>query len=99
MISAVEYIIQCFQKSNITGLGEGGHHLENAHQFFQKLFENKKFQEIIDIIIVEFANADYQNILDQYIQGEEIDLDELRKVWRESTQGAGLFGEALVYAD
>lgn len=60
MHSAEDYIIEMFKNSKIIGLGEGGHHLENAHQFFQKMFENKKIQEIIDIVILEFANASYQ---------------------------------------
>jgi hypothetical protein len=28
---AEDYIIQMFQNINIIGLGEGGHHLENAY--------------------------------------------------------------------
>ena len=95
--NAEEYIIQAFQHCNIIGLGEGGHHLENSHKFFQKMFDNKKIQETIDVVIVEFANADYQNILDRYIFGEEVSIKELRKIWRESTQCIGRFGEATIY--
>ncbi len=95
--NAEEYIIRTFQHCNIIGLGEGGHHLENAHQFFHQLFENKKFQEIVDVVILEFANTDYQNILDEYIYGKEVDVNELQKLWRESTQSATLFGEANIY--
>lgn len=97
IINAEDYIIQTFQNCNIIGLGEGGHHLENSHHFFQKMFDNKKIQEIINIVIVEFANTDYQDILDRYILGEEVPINELRKVWRESTQSVGRFGEATIY--
>jgi len=96
-VNAEDYIIQTFQKCNIIGLGEGDHHLENSHQFFQKMFDNKKIQEMINIVIIEFANINYQDILDRYIFGEEVPLNELRKVWRESTQCTGRFGEAHVY--
>lgn len=99
MHSAENYIIQTFRNKNIIGLGEGGHHLENAHQFFQKIFENKQIQDIIDIVILEFANTSYQDVLDQYIFGEKVEINELRKVWRESTQSAGLFGESPIYFD
>lgn len=97
LINAEDYIIQTFQKCNIIGLGEGRHHLENSHQFFQKMFDNKKIQETVNIVIVEFANAAYQDILDKYIFGEEVKVDELRKIWRESTGCIGLFGEATIY--
>lgn len=95
--NAEDYIIQAFQNCNIIGLGEGAHDLENSHTFFKKLFDNKKIQEIINVIIIEFANIDYQTILDKYIFGEEVDLNELRKVWRESTQSPGRLGEIPVY--
>jgi len=99
MHSAEDYIIQTFQNTNIIGLGEGGHHLENAHQFLHKIFENKKIQEIIDVVILEFANTGYQDILDNYISGKDVDRNELQKIWRESTQSAGLFGESPIYFD
>lgn len=98
-INAEDYILQIFKNHNIIGLGEGGHHLENAHQFFQNLFDNKKIQEVIDFVIVEFANANYQTILDKYIFGEQIYIEEIKKIWRESTQSPGLFGEAPIYFD
>ncbi len=96
-VNAEEYIIRTFQACNIIGLGEGGHHLEDSHKFFQKMFDNKKIQETIDVVIVEFANVDYQSILDKYIFGEDVSIKELRKIWRESTQCIGRFGEALIY--
>jgi hypothetical protein len=61
------------------------------------MFDNKKIQKIINIVIVEFANIDYQDILDKFIFGEEVDINELRKVWRESTQSPGRLGEIPVY--
>lgn len=96
-VNAEDYIIKTFQKCNIIGLGEGEHHLENSHQFFQKMFDNKVIQKIINIVIVEFANTNYQDILDRYIFGEEVPINELRKIWRESTQSVGRFGEATIY--
>jgi hypothetical protein len=94
---AEEYILQMFNHHNIIGLGEGEHHLLDSHLFFQKLLDNKKIQETIDIVIVEFANASHQDILDKYIFGEEVSIDELQKIWRESTQCINRFGEATIY--
>ena len=48
---AIEYIVQTFQDCNIIGLGEGEHHLEDSHKFFQKMLNNKKIQEIIDVLL------------------------------------------------
>ena len=95
--NAEEYILQMFNNHNIIGLGEGEHHLVDSHQFFQKILDNKKIQETINIVIVEFANASHQDTLDKYIFGEEVSIDELRKIWRESTQCINRFGEATIY--
>ena len=97
MINAEDYILKCFEHCNIIGFGEGAHGLEDSHRFLQKMIENKKIQEIIDVIIVEFANIDYQSSLDKYIYGEEIDIHELRNTWRESTQSPGQLGEISAY--
>lgn len=96
-VNAEDYLIKTFRKCNIIGLGEGVHHLENSHQFFKKVFDNEIIQKTINIVIVEFANANYQDILDRYIFGEEVYIDELRQIWRESTQSIGGFGEAIIY--
>jgi hypothetical protein len=93
---AEDYIIETFKDCNIIGLGEGGHGLENSHHFFHTLLHNKTIQEILDVVIVEFANTDYQAILDRYIFGETVDLDDIRKIWRESTQ-PGQLGEVSIY--
>jgi hypothetical protein len=95
-MKAEEYIIQAYQNHNIIGFGEGGHGLENFHEFIQNLFDNPKIQENIDIVIVEFANVNHQNILDKYIFGEDIPINDLRKAWRETTS-PGQLGELPVY--
>lgn len=95
-MNAEAHIIQTYQNYNIIGLGEGGHGLENFHEFLRKMFENKKIQETIDIVIVEFANTAYQDVLDRYILGEEINIDDLQMIWRESTSPARL-GELPIY--
>ena len=99
IINADSFIIKSFEHSNIIGFGEGAHGLENFHQFFIKMLDNVKIQEIIDVLIVEFANTDYQDILDEYIFGKNISIKDLRKIWRESTQSPGRFGEHPVYLE
>lgn len=94
--NAEDYIIQTFQNYNILGLGEGGHGLENFHDFLRKMFDNQKIQETIEIVIVEFANVDYQDILDKFIFGAEVDMNDLRQSWRQSGQ-PGRQGELPIY--
>lgn len=91
-----DYIIQTFQDHNIIALGEGGHGLLKSHELIRQMFDDPKIQELIDIVIVEFANTDYQEVLDQYIFGEDVAINDLRQVWRESGQ-PGRLGELPIY--
>ena len=63
------------------------------------MFENKEIKDFLDVVILEFANTDYQDILDKYIFGDEVNIKELRKVWRESTGSPGRVWEATIYFD
>lgn len=97
IVNADDYLIKIFQHCTIVGLGEGFHGLENSHKFFHMIFDNKKLQKIINIVILEFANVDYQGTLDKYIFGEDIYIKDIYKIWQESTQSPNMFGEQPVY--
>lgn len=92
-----EYIYQSFLTHQVIGLGEGGHNLINAHQCIVKILMNQKIIDLLDVIILEFLNAKYQNILDSFMLGEDVGIFELQKLWRDSSQSPGLFGEASMY--
>lgn len=98
-MTAEEYIEHALQNYQVVGLGEGGHCLENFHQFLTKIIKNQKLMNLIDIIIIEFANANYQDTLDRFISGEKINTEELPKIWRESTQSPFLLGESSIYLE
>ena len=99
LLNIEEYIYQSFQTHQVIGLGEGGHNLINAHQCIAKILMNEKIIDILDVIILEFLNAKYQNILDKFMLGENVSVSELQKLWRDSSQSPGLFGEASIYLE
>ena len=77
LLNIEEYIYQSFQTHQVIGLGEGGHNLINAHQCIAKILMNEKIIDILDVIILEFLNAKYQNILDKFMLGENKMFSEL----------------------
>ncbi len=83
---AADYIVRLFDKFNIVAIDEGPHGTLQTHLLLRGLFENKKLSQRLQYVILEFANSDYQKILDSYINGDPVDLKELQNVWRESTQ-------------
>jgi hypothetical protein len=50
----------------------------------------------VDDIVIEFASRQSQPVLDRYIAGQDVPVEELRRVWRDTTKVAGW--ESPVYA-
>lgn len=84
VMNAEDYILKTYDSVNIIGISEGLHGLENSHAFFTKLFDNSAIQKTVNILIVEFGSIAYQDVLDNYILGKDVDIKELQNVWRES---------------
>ncbi len=82
----IGYIRRSLQEYPIVCLAEGGHQAEEPHQFLRRVLSDKTILEIVDVVIVEFAAARHQSVLDAYIRGEEVPFSELSKVWRDTGQ-------------
>ncbi|GJL95286.1 MAG: hypothetical protein DHS20C05_16910 [Hyphococcus sp.] len=52
-----------------------------------QLLLRKDLTDHVDIIAVEFANSFHQDLIDRYvIDGEDIDINEIAKIWRDTSQ-------------
>jgi len=80
----VKAIVDQFDKSDLVGLGEL--HGSQADQDLRlQVIHNRAFARKVRIIAVEGLNAFYQKDLDRYIQGEDVPMEQVQKVWRDST--------------
>jgi hypothetical protein len=80
----VKAIIDQFDKSDLVGLGEL--HGSQADQDLRfQVIHSKAFARKARIIAVEGLNAFYQDDLDRYIRGEDVPLEQVQRVWRDST--------------
>ena len=88
----VKAIVDQFDKSDLVGLGEL--HGSQADQDLRfQIIHNKAFARKVRIIAVEGLNAFDQEDLDRYIRGEDVPLEQVQKVWRNST---GIFSSGPV---
>ncbi len=62
------------------------------------LVRNPLFAQKVHVIVVEFATTAYQSLLDRYVAGEDVPLNELQQVWQKTTQTNGVWNSP-VYAD
>lgn len=84
----VQGIIRLFDTYRIVMLGEI-HGCRQEHDLFRKLIAAPGFAERVNDIVMEFGNARYQEVVDRYIAGETVPLEQVQGAWRDVV---GAFG-------
>ncbi|MGA8216193.1 MAG: hypothetical protein WB799_21565 [Candidatus Sulfotelmatobacter sp.] len=90
-------ILAAFDKYEVVGMG-AAHGSQDLDDFILNLIRSPELPSKINDIVVECGNSLYQPILDRYIAGDNVPLDEARQVWRNTTQpmcGVSAFYEEL----
>src|SRR6266576_4171124 len=74
-------ILVAWDKANVVCLGED-HGSKNDSDLRIALVEHSDFVRSVNVIIVESANIEHQDILDRFVlDGEEMTRQKLRTVW------------------
>ncbi len=68
----------------IVALGEA-HACLTEHDFIGDLLRHPHLPEVFDHIVIEFANALHQSALDRFIAGDDVDVQELTPLLRDTT--------------
>jgi hypothetical protein len=89
-------VLQALQTHQLVGLGDL-HQLQEHHDVLQALLADPRLPELVDDIVVEIGNALYQDLIDQFILGdEEVNDADLRPVWRNTIQSPTATNDAPV---
>jgi uncharacterized iron-regulated protein len=80
-LNVTKSIVELFDKYQVVALSEA-HRLQEEHDFITTLIQDPAFPTKVNDIVIEWGNALYQSILDQYVSGENVSIAELRQVWR-----------------
>ncbi|MGH2885593.1 MAG: hypothetical protein ACRDPA_23320, partial [Solirubrobacteraceae bacterium] len=89
-------VLEAFKTHRLVGLGEA-HGLQNHYDALGLLLSDPRVPEVVDDIVIEFANALYQPTIDRFIAGRTVDNAELRPIWRNTTQSPGGTWDQPVY--
>ncbi|MEM9051388.1 MAG: hypothetical protein AAGC47_04975 [Bacteroidota bacterium] len=73
------------ESHRIVAIGER-HWGELDHELRMAIISDPRFSKSIDIVFVEFANSLYQEVLDEYVLGGNLSLDQVSIVWKNTTQ-------------
>lgn len=95
--SVVPALVKAFDDVDVLGLGERhGHRADSDLRI--ALVRHPEFGKKVRFVVVEFAEATHQAILDSYVSGEDVPVAELEKVWTTTSQTSGVWNSP-VYAE
>jgi len=80
---ALRWLLSAIGANRLIGLGEI-HGSATQHELIRELISRPEFAA--DDLVIEFGNALYQDVLDAYISGEGIPVEQFNRIWRDTTQ-------------
>lgn len=84
-LDAIPAIVDAFKSHSLVALGETHGHRERQ-DFLINLIADPRFLAVATDIVVELGNSRYQDLMDRFVSGEEVPLESLQRVWRDTTQ-------------
>lgn len=76
----VTAILQLYEQHPIVMFGEV-HGCVQEHALLKKLVTSPEFAARVNDVVIEIGNSLYQDVLDRYIAGENVPMEQLRKTW------------------
>lgn len=86
-VEPITAIIDAFRSHSVVAV-TAGHRAERGYKFLLALIRDPRFVRVVNDIVIEEGSPRYQNIADRFVRGEEVPLESLRAIWRNTTQPA-----------
>lgn len=83
-VPAVDGIVEALSTHPVVCLGEGTHRGVQDLELRLALLRDSRVQARVNDVVVEFGNARYQDVIDQFVSGQAVPDSELRRVWEEA---------------
>jgi hypothetical protein len=81
---ATHAIIKAFESHSIVMIGEV-HGNKQEYEFLRSLVASPGFEDRVDDLVLEYGNSLYQDIVDRYVAGDRVPIEEVQKAWRNTT--------------
>jgi hypothetical protein len=80
-------LLNAFDSHLLVALSEA-HGMTEEAELINSLIRHPDFPKKVNAIVIESGNAIHQKLIDKYVNGDPVSLDELRCVWRDHTCAA-----------
>jgi hypothetical protein len=89
---AIPVILNAFNKYEVVAI-PAGHRRKDVDDLILNLIRDPHFSQAVNDVVVECGNSLYQPTLDRYTAGENVSFDDVKAVWRNTTQpNCGIWG-------
>jgi hypothetical protein len=98
-VDPIAAIIEAFRTHNVVTLSDP-HGNVQVQAFLLSLIRDPRFPEAVNDIVIETASARYQDAIDRFVRGDDVDRTVLRRAWEEHTtpNSLGVQAEELIRA-
>ncbi len=91
-------ITATLDQHHLVALGENHGHVQ-FYEWLHTLLEDPGIQARVDDIVIEYGNAIHQDLLDRFIGGGDVSIEQLRCVWRDAVVSPNTVWDCPVYED
>jgi hypothetical protein len=71
---------------------------EQTQSFLRALVRDTRFADAVNDIVVEVGNARYQDLMDRYVQGERVSIEQVRPAWQNTTVPNQIWADETLFA-
>jgi hypothetical protein len=98
-VDPITAIVEAFRAHNVVTLTDPHGNLQ-VQTFLLSLVRDPRFPDAANDIVIETANARYQDAIDRFVRGDDIEPRVLRKAWEDHTvpNSLGIQAEELIRA-
>jgi hypothetical protein len=82
---AIAAIVDAYRAYRIVGLGDA-HGNQQGEAFQLALIRDPGFRAVVDDVLVESGNSRYQDVVDRFVNGENLAPEALQRIWLDTTQ-------------
>jgi hypothetical protein len=86
--AAVPAILAAFDTFRVVAIGDY-HGTKDLNDFVLSLIRHPAFANRVNDIVIEGTNSLFQPVLDRYTAGEDVPIDQVRRLWREPNLPTG----------
>jgi uncharacterized iron-regulated protein len=81
-------VLKASQSHDIVILGEN-HGNKQEYQWPRSLVNSPELADSVYDIVMEFGNSLYQQVVDRYVRGDEVSIEEVQGAWRDTMASVG----------